>query len=105
MTPACRDKEAALNRDWTRNAFVYLLIMVSLAVLFFNVPWASQAPDSIVLSDLARDIESGSVDSIDVRGADVAVKLKGGDERIIAWTGRASPCRLMTVCSNCMRMV
>ena len=72
-----------MNRDWTRNAFVYLLIMVSLAVLFFNVPWASQAPDSIMLSDLASAIESNNVASIDVRGAEVQVKLDNGEERVV----------------------
>ncbi len=69
-----------MNRDWTRNAFVYLLIMVSLAVLFFNVPWSSQTPDGITMSDLARSVQDGNVQSLDVRGAEVRVKLRNGVE-------------------------
>lgn len=69
-----------MNRDWTRNAFVYILIMVSLAVLFFNVPWSSQTPDGITMSDLARSVQDGNVQSLDVRGAEVRVKLRNGVE-------------------------
>jgi cell division protease FtsH len=71
-----------LNRDWTRNAFVYLLIMVSLAVLFFNVPWSSQTPDSITLTYLARLIAEEDVRSIDVRGPELRVTLRNNSEYI-----------------------
>jgi cell division protease FtsH len=74
------DKEVLLNRDWTRNAFVYLLIMVSLAVLFFNVPWSSQAPDTITMSDLARAVQQREVASVDVRGAEVRVQFHNNNE-------------------------
>ncbi len=72
-----------MNRDWTRNAFVYLLIMVSLAVLFFNVPWSSQAPATITMSHLARLIESKDVDQIDVRGPEVRVSLHSGSDYVV----------------------
>jgi cell division protease FtsH len=71
-----------LNRDWTRNAFVYLLILVSLAVLFFNVPWTTQSPDPITLSDLANSIAQGNVESVDVRGQEVRVELKNGSSYV-----------------------
>ncbi|MCL4860803.1 MAG: ATP-dependent zinc metalloprotease FtsH [Caldilineaceae bacterium] len=54
--------------------------MVSLAVLFFNVPWSSQTPDGITMSDLARSVQDGNVQSLDVRGAEVRVKLRNGVE-------------------------
>ncbi|RIK40934.1 MAG: cell division protein FtsH [Chloroflexi bacterium] len=69
-----------MNRDWTRNAFVYLLIMVSLAVLFFNVPWSSQTPDTITMSELARAVQQREVATIDVRGAEVRVTLRNNNE-------------------------
>ncbi len=72
-----------MNRDWTRNAFVYLLIMVSLAVLFFNVPWSSQTPATITMSHLARLIESKDVDQIDVRGPEVRVSLHSGSDYVV----------------------
>jgi cell division protease FtsH len=71
-----------LNRDWTRNAFVYLLILVSLAVLFFNVPWSAQAPATIPMSELARDIERGEVKSIDVRGPELHITMGNNEEYI-----------------------
>jgi cell division protease FtsH len=82
LVPKNLDQEDALNRDWTRNAFVYLLIMVSLAVLFFNVPWSSQAPDTITMSHLARLIEANDVEQIDVRGAEVRISLQNGADYV-----------------------
>jgi cell division protease FtsH len=73
-----------LNANWSRNAFVYLLILVALAALFFNVPWSAQSPETIPLSRLAQEISEDSVREAVVRGEEVRVTMRGeGDAEYI----------------------
>ena len=62
-----------MNASWSRNAFVYLLILVAGAALFFNIYKPDQAPQQISLSQLATAIKSGQVQEIVVKGAEVEV--------------------------------
>jgi cell division protease FtsH len=62
-----------VNANWSRNAFVYLLILVAGAALFFNIYRPDQAPQQISLSELATDIEREAVQSILVRNEEVQV--------------------------------
>jgi cell division protease FtsH len=64
-----------LNANWSRNAFVYLLILVAAAALFFNLYSADEPPPQINLSQLAAAIENGRVQSITVNDAEVSVVL------------------------------
>ncbi|MFN2200240.1 MAG: ATP-dependent zinc metalloprotease FtsH [Caldilineaceae bacterium] len=64
-----------MNANWSRNAFVYLLILVAAAALFFNLYSADEPPPQINLSQLAAAIENGRVQSITVDDADVTVVL------------------------------
>ncbi|MFN8492685.1 MAG: ATP-dependent zinc metalloprotease FtsH [Caldilineaceae bacterium] len=65
-----------MKANWSRNAFVYLLILVAGAALFFNISWSSQTPDTISLSTLADGIRQGNVTSIEVRGDEILATLK-----------------------------
>lgn len=65
-----------MKANWSRNAFVYLLILVAGAALFFNISWSSQTPDTISLSTLADAIRQGNVASIEVRGDEIMTTLK-----------------------------
>jgi len=65
-----------VKANWSRNAFVYLLILVAGAALFFNISWSSQTPDTISLSTLADAIRQGNVASIEVRGDEIMTTLK-----------------------------
>jgi len=62
-----------VNASWSRNAFVYLLILVAGAALFFNIYKPDQAPQQISLSQLATAIKSGQVQEIVVKDAEVEV--------------------------------
>ena len=57
-----------MTGNWTRNAFVYLLILVAAAALFLNVYGPSETPQNVSLSDVARRVERGGIARIDVRG-------------------------------------
>ncbi len=65
-----------MKANWSRNAFVYLLILVAGAALFFNISWSAQTPDTISLSTLADAIRQGNVASIEVRGDEILTTLK-----------------------------
>jgi cell division protease FtsH len=62
-----------VNANWSRNAFVYLLILVAGAALFFNIYKPDQAPQQISLSQLATAVKAGQVQEIVVKGAEVEV--------------------------------
>jgi cell division protease FtsH len=69
-----------VSGNWTRNAFVYLLILVAAAALFLNVYGPNERPQSISLSDVARQIERGEVARIDVRGERLQLFSQGSDQ-------------------------
>ena len=66
-----------MKANWSRNAFVYLLILVAGAALFFNISWSSQTPEPISLSTLAEAIREKNVTAISVRGDEIRVTLVG----------------------------
>ena len=66
-----------MNGNWSRNAFVYLLILVAAAALFFNLYGAEDPPPQISLSQLAAAMKEGRVASVSVDEADVQVTLSG----------------------------
>lgn len=69
-----------MSGNWTRNAFVYLLILVAAAALFLNVYGPNERPQSVSLSDVARQIERGEVARIDVRGERLQLFSQGSDQ-------------------------
>ncbi|MDE0079836.1 MAG: ATP-dependent zinc metalloprotease FtsH [Caldilineaceae bacterium] len=69
-----------MSGNWTRNAFVYLLILVAAAALFLNVYGPNERPQTISLSDVANQIERGEVSRIDVRGERLQIFSQGGEQ-------------------------
>jgi len=69
-----------VSGNWTRNAFVYLLILVAAAALFLNVYGPNERPQSVSLSDVARQIERGEVARIDVRGERLQLYSQGSEQ-------------------------
>ena len=61
-----------MSGNWTRNAFVYLLILVAAAALFLNVYGPNERPENVSLSDVARQVERGDIARIDVPRGKVA---------------------------------
>ena len=62
-----------MKTNWSRNAFVYLLILVAGVALFFNIYRPDEAPQQISLSQLADGIQKGTVRSIVVNDQEVQV--------------------------------
>ncbi len=73
-----------MNTNWSRNAFVYLLILVAGAALFFNVYRPGNSPQTVSLSQLAAGINDGTVQAIEVRGELIDVTLNGQAEQLSA---------------------
>lgn len=69
-----------MSGNWTRNAFVYLLILVAAAALFLNVYGPNERPENISLSDVARQVERGDVARIDVRGERLQIFSHGSEQ-------------------------
>ena len=73
-----------MNGNWTRNAFVYLLILVAAAALFLNVYGPNETPQKVTLSDVARRIERGGVARIDVRGERLQIYPHDSDQSLVS---------------------
>ena len=68
-----------MRSGWTKNGFVYLLILAAAAALFFSLfPRQEQTPTA-ELSKVAEWINQGEVRSIEVNGETLTVELKNGD--------------------------
>ncbi|MBW7886278.1 MAG: ATP-dependent metallopeptidase FtsH/Yme1/Tma family protein [Caldilineaceae bacterium] len=80
-----------MNANWSRNAFVYLLIIVAAAALFINIYQPGDAPDQISLTQLAKAIEKGAVDTVIVRDDEVRVTLTENDTTVISRRERNVP--------------
>ena len=72
-----------MNANWSRNAFVYLLIIVAAAALFINIYQPGETPEQITLSRLATAIESGDVRAIVVNEDEVRVTLDASGGTVV----------------------
>ncbi len=68
-----------MKANWSRNAFLYLLILIAGVAIFYNTPWATQAPEPITLTELATSIQQERIERIVVRGEEVRVFLANAD--------------------------
>ncbi|MCO6449955.1 MAG: ATP-dependent zinc metalloprotease FtsH [Caldilineales bacterium] len=69
-----------MNPNWSRNAFVYLLIIVAAAALFLSVfPSNNQRTETIDLTAVAEMVEKGQVESIVISGDDLRITLHNGE--------------------------
>ncbi|MCB9130976.1 MAG: ATP-dependent zinc metalloprotease FtsH [Anaerolineales bacterium] len=67
-----------VGSGWTRNGFVYLLILVAAAALFFSLFPQQKQPDMATASQVAQWIQENKVASVDVDGETVTVETKDG---------------------------
>ena len=67
-----------MGSRWTRNGFVYLLILVAAAALFFSLFPQAQTTESVGASQVAQWISEGKVETVEVEGEDLLIKLKDG---------------------------
>ncbi len=69
-----------MKPNWTRNAFVYLLIIVAAIALFLGVnPMTDSGPKEMDISTLATKINAGEVKSIVIRDNNLTVTMENGD--------------------------
>jgi cell division protease FtsH len=80
-----------MNANWSRNAFVYLLIIVAAATLFINVYRPTETPQQISLTQLANKIKAGEVETIVVRDDELRVVLAGSNTPVISRRERSVP--------------
>ncbi|MCS6828509.1 MAG: ATP-dependent zinc metalloprotease FtsH [Caldilinea sp.] len=80
-----------MSANWSRNAFVYLLIIVAAATLFINVYRPAEAPQQISLTQLANKIKAGEVDTIVVRDDELRITLAGSSAPVISRRERSVP--------------
>ena len=73
-----------MNANWSRNAFVYLLIIVAAATLFINIYRPGDAPNQISLTQLAFKIEAGDVETVVVRDDELRIELKGDETATVS---------------------
>ena len=69
-----------MKQNWTRNAFVYLLIIVAAVALFMGVnPMTDSGPKEMDISTLAQKIGDGGVKSIEIRENNLTVTTKNDE--------------------------
>ena len=73
-----------MSANWSRNAFVYLLIIVAAATLFINIYQPGEAPQQISLTQLANKIKAGEVETVVVRNDELHITLAGSNLAVIS---------------------
>jgi cell division protease FtsH len=62
-----------------RNSFIYLLILVAVIAIVISLFRPSSGTETRDLSQVIEDARAGRIDTIEVKGNDLTVKLKDGD--------------------------
>ena len=73
-----------MNGSWSKNAFVYLLILVAAAALFLNIYGPGETPQSKSLSEIVVLINRGDVDRIDVQEEELRVSVRGIEQPFVS---------------------
>ncbi len=64
------------SNQWFRNGFIYLLILVAVAALFFNIFQQPKQPNIIPISKLAASVQAGTVKKISASAANLTITYK-----------------------------
>ncbi len=67
-----------MSSRFTRNGFVYLLILVAAAALFFSLFPQTERDEAVDITRVAQWIEEGKVTSVEVNGDELTVQLSDG---------------------------
>ncbi|MBI4786106.1 MAG: ATP-dependent metallopeptidase FtsH/Yme1/Tma family protein [Chloroflexi bacterium] len=76
------------SNQWFRNGFIYLLILVAIAALFFNIFQQPRQPNSIPISKAAQDVQLGNVKKISSAGTTLTVTYKDGQQALTQKSNR-----------------
>ena len=80
-----------MNGSWSRNAFVYLLILVAAAALFLNIYGPGEEPQTKSLSEIAALINRGEVTQIDVQEEELRVTIRGVEQPLVSRKEEGTP--------------
>ena len=70
-----------MKQHWSRNAFVYILIIVAAIALYLSMnPMADTGPKEMDISTLAKQINEGNVQSITIRDNHLSIMTKDGEK-------------------------
>ncbi len=69
-----------MSSRWVRNGLIYLIIVVIVVALFYNVYSASTGPTSVPITTVAKDVREGRVSKILVSGDDLTITRTSGVE-------------------------
>ncbi|MBI3957782.1 MAG: ATP-dependent zinc metalloprotease FtsH [Chloroflexi bacterium] len=73
-----------MNGSWSRNAFVYLLILVAAAALFLNIYGPGEEPQTKSLSEVVALISRGEIERIDVQEEELRITIRGVEQPLIS---------------------
>jgi cell division protease FtsH len=76
------------SNQWFRNGFIYLLILVAIAALFFNIFQQPRQPNSIPISKAAQDVQLGTVKKISSSGTTLTLTYKDSQTAITTKANR-----------------
>ncbi|HEX6606554.1 MAG TPA: ATP-dependent zinc metalloprotease FtsH, partial [Chloroflexia bacterium] len=78
------------DNKWLRNSFVYVIIMVAVLVLLFAFLNPKNSDTTISISQVAKDIQRGDVESLKTQAESdqVLVKYKAGHQPLTAITNK-----------------
>ena len=77
------------NNQWYRNGLVYLLIIVTLAALAFNIFQAPRQTKTVSVADVASAIKNGDVSKVSINGSQVTVTYKSNGQTATAQFSRS----------------
>ncbi len=73
-------REMNPNNQWLRNGFVYVLILVTLAALAFNIFSQPRQNKQVSIAELAQDIKSGQVKKVAVSNSQVTATYSSDNQ-------------------------
>ena len=76
------------SNQWFRNGFIYLLILVAIAALFFNIFQQPRQPNSVPISKAAQDVQLGNVKKIASAGTTLTLTYKDGTQALTQKSNR-----------------
>ncbi len=78
-----------MSSRWFKNGLVYLLIIVAVGALFFNVFYRPESLTTVPLTEVAQEAKEGNIEEIVVSGDELTVTLASG-EKVRSHKDRAS---------------
>ncbi len=67
-----------MGRTWTRSGLIYLAIAVAIIAIFYVILRPSSGPEEVSLGQILQMARGGSVQSVQVSGADLTVETTDG---------------------------